>query len=231
MRIAAMAMITIVLAGAPLLGNAAELKLSGLGGGHAGLFSVPVLSLQEAKFHRVVRQRYDFSCGSAALATLLTYHYAHPVTEQQVFKYMWLRGNQQKIRAEGFSLLDIKQYLDAHGFRADGFRTTLDKLKQVAVPAIVLITDHGYHHFVVVTGLRAHQVLLADPAIGARVMSAVEFKQLWRNGIVFAITNQRADALFNAHADWSAEKLAPLGSAISRQSLSRMLFQRGPNDF
>lgn len=211
--------------------TAGEVRLSGLAGGHNGLFSVPVTSLQEAKFHRIIPQQYDFSCGSAALATLLTYHYDHPVTEQQVFRYMWERGDRQKIRREGFSLLDIKFYLEAHGYSADGFQTTLEKLGRVAVPAILLITDRGYHHFVVVTGLRDDKVLVADPALGARVMPTREFKQLWRNGIVFAITNKRDAAVFNAQSDWAADKLAPLGTAISRQGLSRMLLHRGPNDF
>ena len=123
-------------------------------------------SLQERKFHRIVQQQFDFSCGSAALATLLTYHYGNSVSEQQVFRYMWQRGNRQKIRREGFSLLDIKHYLEAHGYRADGFQTDLDTVRRVAVPVIALITDHGYHHFVVVTGMRGDKVLVADPAIG-----------------------------------------------------------------
>ena len=62
-------------------------------------------------------------------------------------------------------------------------------------------------------------------------MSGDEFKSIWRNKIVFAITNRRDAAEFNANSDWTADRLAPLGMAISRQGLSRMLLQRGPNDF
>ena len=40
-----------------------------------GAFSVPAVSIKEARFSAMVRQQYDFSCGSAALSTLLTYHY------------------------------------------------------------------------------------------------------------------------------------------------------------
>ncbi|RYF14189.1 MAG: peptidase C39, partial [Oxalobacteraceae bacterium] len=43
-------------------------------------FTAPVTSLIGRRFETVVRQQYDFSCGSAALATLLRYHYDDPQT-------------------------------------------------------------------------------------------------------------------------------------------------------
>src|SRR3954454_18291549 len=70
--------------------------------------SLHVTSLKELRFKRAFRatvhQQYDFSCGSAALATLLTYHYGRPVTEQQVFQVMYQNGNQARIREVGFSM-------------------------------------------------------------------------------------------------------------------------------
>ena len=90
-------------------------------------FSVKVTSLKEARFKATTRQQFDFSCGSAAIATLLTYHYNYPVTEQAVFNEMFARGDQVKIRKEGFSLLDMKTYLEAHQFKADGFELPLAK--------------------------------------------------------------------------------------------------------
>ena len=38
-----------------------------------GVLTVPSQSFAELRFRDVVRQKYDFSCGSAAVATLLTY--------------------------------------------------------------------------------------------------------------------------------------------------------------
>ena len=87
-----------------------------------GAYNVPVTSIREGRFSATVRQQYDFSCGSAALSTLLTHHYAYPVTEDKVFEEMFARGDQAKIRVEGFSMLDMKRYLEAHGFEADGFQ-------------------------------------------------------------------------------------------------------------
>src|SRR3546814_18136425 len=69
-----------------------------------------------------------FSCGSASVATLLTYHYETPLAEAVVFEEMFVRGDQAKIQAEGFSMLDIKQFLDRRGLESDGFRMSLDKI-------------------------------------------------------------------------------------------------------
>ncbi len=216
---------------APSLAKAAEVSLNGLPSANSGAYSVRVKSLKEAKFLRTIKQQYDFSCGSAALATLLAYHYGDPVTEAQVFQYMYERGDQEKIRREGFSLLDIKLYLESHGYAADGFETSLDKLASVGVPSIVLISDDGYHHFVVIKGILAGKVLVGDPSIGARIIPRPRFERLWSNGIVFVITNKRDIATFNANAEWSTG-IAPLGTAISRDALaSTMIFLRGVNDF
>lgn len=210
---------------------AADMSLFGLAAGGGGEYSVRVRSLKEAKFRSTVRQQYDFSCGSAALATLLTYHYEHPVTETEVFQYMYARGDQATIQREGFSLLDIKGYLEGHGYEADGFETTLDKLAEVSVPAMVLINENGYQHFVVVKGLRGNEVLIGDPSMGSRILQRPRFEAMWVNSIVFVITSVRDTQTFNASADWRAGK-APLGAAISRESLANMMiFQRGPNDF
>jgi predicted double-glycine peptidase len=55
----------------------------GIGG---GAITMNVESFQEKKYKATLAQQYDFSCGSAALATLLTYNYNIPVSEQDVFK-------------------------------------------------------------------------------------------------------------------------------------------------
>ena len=87
--------------------QAGAVELPAIGGSR---FTVPVASIKQIRFQSTLHQQYDFSCGSAAVATLLTHHYAHPVSEQFVFEQMFARGDQQKIRKEGFSLLDIKRF-------------------------------------------------------------------------------------------------------------------------
>lgn len=215
----------------PLLGHGGDAHVIGYAGGGNGAFAVPLKSLSEVRFATTVRQRQDWSCGSAAVATLLTYHYDHSMTEQQALEAMYARGDQAKIQREGFSLLDIKLFLESLGYQADGFETGLDKLAQVGVPAIVVINDSGYNHFVVVKGLRHGNVLVGDPAKGARVIPRAQFEAMWQPRIVFVITSRREGVAFNAARDWRY-MAAPLGNAVDRASLGSTLLARpGAGDF
>lgn len=192
--------------------------------GAEGVSNVPLRSIQERKFDRVVRQQYDFSCGSAALATLLTFHYEDATDEQKAFKVMFEKGDQAKISQVGFSLLDMKQYLEANGYQADGYQASLDTLIEAKVPAIALINYRGYRHFVVVKGVSESEVILGDPSLGLRQVSRQEFKDSWENGILFIIRNKPAvgQRNFNANADWGRILRAPLGLAVDRESLSQL---------
>lgn len=196
-----------------------------------GTYGVRVTSLKEARFSTTVPQQYDFSCGSAAAATLLTHQYGHPVSEVEVFMQMYEHGDQAKIRKDGFSLLDMRRYLGSKGFEADGFELPLEKLEEEGVPAIVLLNDRGYRHFVVVKGLRNGRVLLGDPARGTRAMPRSRFEALWDNRVLFVVHNRREQARFNRPEDWRTAPPAPLDLGIQRDGLRNITApRRGPTD-
>lgn len=198
---------------------AAALDLAAPGG---GAYAIPVTNLKAIRFKTTIRQQYDFSCGSAALATLLSYHYQYPIGEQQVFEAMFALGDQGKIRREGFSLLDMKRFLAQRGFTADGFELPLHKLVAAGFPAIVLVSENGYHHFVVIKGVADGRVLLGDPAGGTRSMSQPAFEAVWLNHLLFVIHDWKGPVQFNQAADWRAAPRAALGEAISRDSLDHI---------
>lgn len=216
----------LALALVPVVAGAVELRVPS-----AGSYSLRVTSLKEARFKTTVPQQHDFSCGSAATATLLTYQYGHPVSETDVFVQMYANGDQAKIRKEGFSLLDMRRYLASKGFQADGFELPLDKLLEEGMPAIVLLNDRGYRHFVVVKGMRNGRILLGDPARGTRAMSRRNFEQLWDNRVLFVVHNRRDIAQFNHPRDWRTTPPAPLETGISREGLQNIVMpKRGPGD-
>lgn len=197
-----------------------------------GSYSVPVTSMKGARYRAMMQQQYDYSCGSAALSSLLTYHYDYPTTEREVFEEMFAQGDREKIRQAGFSLLDMKRYLESHGFEADGFEAPLDKLQSAGVPAIVLINENGYNHFVVVKGLLDGRVLVGDPSGGTRAVPRDLFDELWTNGILFVLTNRQERAKFNVATEWAALPRAPLAEGINRDGLSGLLLPKsGPRDF
>lgn len=212
------------------LQSRAETPVSVVGNG-PGNYTVHLTSIKEARYKATVHQKYDFSCGSAAVATLLTYQYGYPVNEQVAFEQMYSHGDREKINKEGFSLLDIKRFLEANGFDADGFKVPLEKLQEQNLPAIVLIDEKGYHHFVVIKGMRNGRVLVGDPARGTRVISETKFMTLWKNGLVFVIHNRRNLAVFNSASDWKVAPPSPVGDTIDRRGLYMMVMpKKGPDD-
>jgi predicted double-glycine peptidase len=193
--------------------------------GVVGDYSVPLQSVEARRFTGVIQQKYDFSCGSAALATLLRYHYDFDVREEIAFRGMWASGDQAQIRRVGFSLLDMKRWLASRGLSAEGYQVPLDQIAQTAIPGIALIAVKNYRHFVVVKGVRGDEVLLGDPSLGLTVMSRAEFLAAW-NGIYFVLSDDQplAKQRFNRDAQWVAFVRAPLGSKfsdpVSQQALS-----------
>jgi len=201
-------------------------------GAGSGSISVKTMSMKERQFRYTVRQKYDFSCGSAALSTLLTHHYDDPVKEEAVYTSMWEKGDQDKIRKEGFSMLDMKHYLESRGYAAEGYSASLEKLANVGIPAIVLIRDGRYNHFVVVKGVRDGKVAFGDPAQGARVMDLTEFERMMINHIVFVINGHASQVVFNNPKDWRVREQAPVGMANGLSDLANStLLRRPPGDF
>lgn len=213
----------------PMMASAQQNQISFFGSGDVVL---PVNSIRESRLSGTLLQKYDFSCGSAAVATLLTHHYGYPVSERVIFDDMYRQGDQNKIQREGFSLLDLKRGLAAHGFEADGFEQPLDKLVEARLPAIVLLNDNGYMHFVVVKGLTAQRVLIGDPANGTRAISRAAFNARWPSRLLLVIHNRVASARFNLASDWRAAPQALLADGVNRDSLTNVtLPKHGPGDF
>lgn len=184
---------------------------------NGGAYSLNVVSYRDIPFRTVVRQQYDFSCGSAALATLLRHHYGRDVDERQVFEAMYAVGDKAEIQRVGFSLLDMRRYLETYGYHADGFRMSLKDLGESQSPAIIMVDNDGYRHFVVFKGIDDTHVLIGDPALGLKTYTHQEFSAIW-NGVAFMIRDQ-ADR-FNQAGEWRTWAEAPLKEAMPVGSLA-----------
>src|SRR6202008_4506949 len=98
-----------------------ELNMSKDGGGIAPE-PVQIYPDQYYKYQHVVHQAFAYSCGSAALTTVLQFHLGLPVTEQQAMEGMLAHGEREKIiERRGFSLLDMKRYVATLGSDSGGF--------------------------------------------------------------------------------------------------------------
>jgi len=145
-----------------------------------------VVSMREARYINLIEQHTDFSCGAAALATILNYAYGKDLTEHQVIAGMLKVSDPAVVRVKGFSLLDMKNYIQTFGMRGRGYEVAPATLDKIKIPTIVLLDIKGYKHFVVLKKTEGDRVYLGDPALGNRVMEKSDFLQGW-NGIVFAV--------------------------------------------
>lgn len=151
--------------------------------------SKSIRSLREIRNEGVVRQRWDMSCGAAALSTVLTYDFKDNTPETAIVVWILHRVDPIKVRARGgFSLLDLKRFAQARGYSAEGFSgMTMEDLATEKQSVIVPIRSKGLDHFVVVKGVYDGRVILADPGFGNTTMMVDQFEKLWKNGIVFVV--------------------------------------------
>jgi uncharacterized protein len=151
-----------------------------------GVQAVSIEPFSELKYKNIVHQAYDYSCGSAALVTILKYHLGIDVTEQQSMEGMMAFGEKDKIiERRGFSLLDMKRYLASLSVQSAGFRAEMADLLTLDQPGIVPIDYGGFKHFVVLRGVRGGLVFLADPAMGNISFPVDEFITLWDRNTLF----------------------------------------------
>ena len=183
MRIVALALM-LGLTGITGMTQAAQMSVAAMPGGN--LVFKQVQSIRERRFKDIVEQKTDFSCGAAALATVLRQAYWLDVDEDQIIKGMLKNADQDLVRVQGFSMLDMKRYVESIGMRARGYRIPAQSLESVNIPVVVLLEIRGYKHFVVLQRTQKDWVYIGDPVLGHKRYSHDDFIKGW-NGIVFAI--------------------------------------------
>ena len=152
------------------------------------------MSVKDLRDRNLIKQRYDFSCGAAALATVLRFGFGDPVTEVDILDGLFdlpTEVEKDERRRTGFSLLDLQRVAQARGYAAEGFRLTPEQLPVLGGPVIVFIESRGYKHFAVLRGVREDRVYLADPSRGNIRMPAYTFLDHWLQddgrGIIFVV--------------------------------------------
>jgi predicted double-glycine peptidase len=169
-----------------------------------GVVVKKVQSMKELRLRQIVPQTLDYSCGAAALATLLRFHFGYQVTETEAILGMFKHGEQEKIRRRGFSMLDMKRFALKQGLKAKGYRVQdINLLKHVNIPVITLIETNRYKHFVVIRSVDDRFVYLSDPSWGNRKIARADFEKYWDQAILvlFGPCQGTPEGLFCEAAD------------------------------
>lgn len=165
-----------------------ELNLA-VGHDHQHRIRQEVSPLSESLFNHIVKQEHDYSCGSAALGTLLNYCLGENLSETQIINGLMKYGDVEQIkRLRAFSLWDMQQFVKALGYESGGFNAELeDILDPENWPCIVPLELFGYRHFVVLKGTHKDHVFVADPWRGNGSYTINQFKEMWYKSILFKV--------------------------------------------
>lgn len=181
-----------------------------------GPFTMRVESMREARFRHLVRQHTDYSCGAAALATILRHGYGLDADEAMVIEGMMAVADPALVQERGFSLLDIKRYVESLGMRGRGYRVDEARLRSLRVPGLVLMDVAGFRHFVVLKQVVGERVEVGDPMLGNRSIPIGEFMESWPSRAVVVV--------IGSDFDRDTALLQPM----SRPSAKALHARRGP---
>lgn len=150
----------------------------------------------EIHMERIIKQAHDFSCGSAALATLLNYYLGEELSERHVIRGMLEYGDRDRIaERRAFSLLDMKKFVNVLGYKGIGYRADIEDLKALEVPCILPLKINQYRHFVVFKGIHDNHVFVADPSKGNISFSMSDFREMWYENVLLVVYPEGAQEL------------------------------------
>lgn len=148
-----------------------------------------ITPLSEFTHAGIMKQNFDYSCGSAALGTLLNNYLGENFTERQIIQGLMEYGDKEQIKKlRAFSLWDMQKFVDILGYKSGGYNADFSDLENSELwPCIVPIELFGYRHFVVLKAIHKGHVFVADPWRGNGSYPADEFLKMWYNNILFRI--------------------------------------------
>jgi hypothetical protein len=154
-----------------------------------------VRSWKELRNRNIVMQTYDYSCGAAALATILRYYWNDPGDEHQIINAILktLTFDEAKDRMDhGLSITDLRHGAVQLGYLSTIGAMSFQQLAQARVPLVVPLRIKDYDHFVVYRGIADGRVYLADPIRGNVRPTVAEFCQQWQKNAVLVVAKPGA---------------------------------------
>jgi predicted double-glycine peptidase len=155
----------------------------------AGTITERPRSYQDLKFQFTVRQQRDFTCGAAALASILKYHYGMPVTEEMIFWIIVNRYKPEELKQKaevGFSFEDLIFVAEKLGFKSQAAVVAISELEKLNGPVILQMNMKRFDHFSVLRKKTADIAYMSDPLFGQLTLDSKEFKEEFK-GAVLAI--------------------------------------------
>lgn len=141
-----------------------------------------VSSLKALNQEAVIMQQLDYSCGSAALATLMKFYFNDDVTEMSLLEEIKSIFNEKDfstIEENGLSFKELEHIVTAYGYQSASVQLQPSALTKLSGPILVYVEPDDYRHFAILRGTVDGRVYLADPSRGNISMPIEEFTEEW----------------------------------------------------
>jgi len=136
------------------------------------------------KRFELIEQAEEMDCGAACLA-MICKHYGISASLTQLRELT-------HVDREGASLASLAKAGERLGFAVRGVESTFPSLIDFELP---LIAHWQGYHYIVVYGVSATAVWIADPAAGFKKMTASEFERGWTGTCLLFEFQRRSDRL------------------------------------
>jgi len=155
---------------------------------HQKEFSItkPIKSWIEFKNINLTRQKYDYSCGSASLSTILKYYYDLDIGEKDILDeilkskgYDISKKDKLEDGDTSLSFLDLADYIKDKGLKAIGLALDLESLSKLKAPVILFVKIRKSEHFTIYKNMDKNYVYLADPSFGNIKVKISKFKEMF----------------------------------------------------
>ncbi len=137
------------------------------------------------KKYPFVKQEGYKECGIASILMLIKYYNGY--ISLNTLSLM------TKTNKSGTTMYHLVSTLNDIGFSAEGVSCPFEELlkNKIPMPCICsVVINKLYNHFIVLYEINKKHVIIADPSVGIKKLSYIEFNKIYNNSLIIAIPNK-----------------------------------------
>ncbi|GKX68949.1 peptidase domain-containing ABC transporter [Inconstantimicrobium mannanitabidum] len=150
------------------------------------------MEIKHSKKVPYIEQMQQTECGLCCTAMILRY-YKHYETLSEL-------RNRLEAGRDGLKLSQIRNYFKVKGFQTFAYKTSVEGLAKVNLPAIVFFNNE---HFVVLEKMTNSTAIVVDPAFGRRKMSQDELRENFTNIVLSVVPTEEFKPKKKQEKSWA----------------------------
>lgn len=141
-----------------------------------------LLSEEDLRFTHTYKQGFDTSCGIAATATLLSYFWNIPISEEEMYLDMIVNSYQERDIIYNVTFLTIANYLRQKGIQTRAYKMDWQILQDTLEKGFTPILIHYEKptpHFALLVHIENNYAFVSDPARGFELVERNRFTEIY----------------------------------------------------